>query len=252
VAERERNQVMKVNGYKIKNGANLYDANLRGANLYGADLRGADLYGADLRGANLYGADLRGADLYGANLYGASLYEANLRGADLCGANLYGASLYEADLYGASLYEANLYGASLYGASLYEANLYGADLRRASLYGADLRGAKNIPEYVVSSLQVLPDEGDVVGWKKCRDGVTVKLLIKSETPRSSATTRKCRAKEATVLGVFGSDVAVSKHDKNTTYEVGKTVVCDTWDEERWEECSGGIHFFITRQEAEDY
>ena len=40
----------------VKDGANLYGADLRGA-----DLRGADLYGADLRGADLYGADLRGA-----------------------------------------------------------------------------------------------------------------------------------------------------------------------------------------------
>jgi len=50
----------------VKDGANLYGADLRGANLYGADLCGADLYGA-----NLYGADLCGADLRGANLRGA-------------------------------------------------------------------------------------------------------------------------------------------------------------------------------------
>jgi len=183
--------------------------------------------GADLRWANLHGANL-----HGANLHGADLRWANLRWADLRWANLHGANLYRADLRWA--------------------NLRWADLRWANLHGANLYGAKNIPEYIVSSLQVLPDEGDVVGWKKCRDGVIVKLLIKSGTPRSSATTRKCRAKEATVLEVFGSDVAISKHDKNTTYEVGETVVCDLWDEDRWNECSGGIHFFITRKEAEDY
>ena len=44
---------MIVNGYEIKEGANLRDADLRNANLWGADLRGADL-----RGANLWGADL--------------------------------------------------------------------------------------------------------------------------------------------------------------------------------------------------
>jgi len=188
----------------------------------------------------------------GADLYGADLCDANLCGAYLCGANLRGSNLYEADLRGANLYGADLCGANLYGANLREANLYGADLCGANLYGANLYRARNFPEDIASSLQVLPEEGDVVGWKKCRDGVIVKLLIKSGTPRSSATTRKCRAKEATVLEVFGSDVAVSRHDKNTTYEVGKTVVCDTWDEERWNECSGGIHFFITRKEAEDW
>ena len=79
----------------VKNGANLYGADLRGANLYGADL-----YGANLRGANLYGANLYGANLYGANLYGADLYGANLRGANLYGADLRGANLYGANLYG--------------------------------------------------------------------------------------------------------------------------------------------------------
>jgi len=101
-------------------------------------------------------------------------------------------------------------------------------------------------------MQVLPDEGDIIGWKKCLDGVIVKLLVKSDTPRSSATTRKCRAKEVTVLDVIGSDVGVSHHDKSVEYRVGETVTCDNWDEDRWNECSGGIHFFITRQEAEDY
>jgi hypothetical protein len=98
----------------------------------------------------------------------------------------------------------------------------------------------------------LPDCGSVVGWKKCEGGVVVKLLIEEGIPRSNATTRKCRAKEAKVLEVIGADAGVSQHDGITTYRVGETVVCDKWDEDRWNECSGGIHFFITRQEAEDY
>ena len=69
---------MKVNGYEIKEGANLKGAYLKGADLKGADLERANLYGADLRGAYLREADLKGADLKGANLYGA-----DLEGADL-------------------------------------------------------------------------------------------------------------------------------------------------------------------------
>ncbi len=57
---------------KVRDGANLYRAdlsraNLSRANLYRADLSGADLYGADLSRANLSGANLSGADLYRAN-----------------------------------------------------------------------------------------------------------------------------------------------------------------------------------------
>ena len=221
-----------INGYEIKPYVHLYGANLRGANLIGANLRGANLIGANLRGANLRGANLRGA-----NLYGADLSSANLRGANLSDANLSDANLSDA----------NLYGADLIGANLSDANLHGTNL-----YGADLIGAKKIPKGITASLQVIPDEGDVVGWKKCRDGVIVKILVKSDTPRSSATSRKCRAKEATVLEVFGADYGVSKHDGKTVYKKGSVVECDTWCEDSWNECAGGIHFFITRQEAEDY
>ena len=40
------------------------------------------------------------------------------------------------------------------------------------------------------------------------------------------------------------------HGPETEYKVGQTVCCDEWDDDRWNECSGGIHHFITRAEAE--
>jgi hypothetical protein len=67
---------MKVNGYVIKQ-----DADLRGADLESSYLIDADLRGANLRGANLKGAHLKDADLRGANLKNAALRGANLKGA---------------------------------------------------------------------------------------------------------------------------------------------------------------------------
>ena len=136
------------------------------------------------------------------------------------------------------------------------ANLRGADLRGADLYGADLRGAdlscaKNIPAITLAQTLITP-EGDIIGWKKCSNDVIVKLLIPAEAKRHNATGRKCRAQFADVLEVIGSDVGVSRHDGKTEYRVGQRVTCDNWGEYRFDECSGGIHFFITRAEAEDY
>ena len=34
------------------------------------------------------------------------------------------------------------------------------------------------------------------------------------------------------------------------YEVGEITHADSWDEDRWNECSHGIHFFLTQEEAE--
>jgi hypothetical protein len=177
--------------------------------------------GANLRGANLYGANLRGANLYGANLYGA---------------NLSGANLYEADLSGA--------------------NLYGADLSGANLSGANLKYALHV-DLVIAQTRILPECGDIIGFKKCIDDVIVKLLIKDGVRRCHAMGRKCRAESAVVLEILSSEgtpveYAISNHDGKTKYVVGETVHCDKWGEDWTVECSGGIHFFITRLEAVNY
>ena len=127
-----------------------------------------------------------------------------------------------------------------------------ADLSRADLRGAGLRGAKSLNKSVAASLFACPEEGAFVAWKKCRYDVVVKLLITENAKRSSATSRKCRASHAVVLEVIGSDKGVGIYDETVVYRKGETVTCHKWDPDRWVECGGGIHFFITRQEAEDY
>ena len=232
--------------------ADLSYANLDGANLRGANLGYANLDGANLRGANLGYANLRGANLRGANLDGANLDGANLRGANLDGANLRGANLGYANLRGANLRGANLDGANLDGANLDGANLGGAK-------SADLAMAKTL---------IVPQEGSFTAWKaadiRSEYGMLVghcivKLRIPEDAARSNATGRKCRASKAEVLAVEplgaiemkeGYTVA-SKHDRGFTYEVGATVEpTRPFCEDRWQECAPGIHFFITREEAE--
>ena len=143
---------------------------------------------------------------------------------------------------------ADLRGANLYGANLCGANLYRADLGDANLCGADLRDAKNLSPLVAARLSVAP-AGDLIVWKKA-GGYIVKLLIPAAAARSSATTRKCRAEYAKVLEIDGADRATS--ERGGVYIVGETVRPDKWDTDRWTECSHGIHFFLTREEAEDW
>ena len=225
-----------------------------------ANLTGANLYQADLCEANLREANLREADLCEADLYGANLYHADLRGANLRGANLYQADLCGADLRGANLREADLREANLRGA-----DLRGANLRGANLYQADLRGTENIPTYVCPL--VCPEEGSFIGFKKAiifnsdildDSHVIVKLKVLENAKRSSATTRKCRCSEAEVISItslngnYSLTKAFSAFNPDFMYEVGKIVAVDNFDENRWNECSTGIHFFITRDEAVNY
>ena len=216
----------------------------------------ADLSGADLREANLREANLRGADLSGANLFGADLFGADLRGADLCGANLCGADLCEANLFGADLCGANLSavdlcGANLRGADLCGANLFGANLFGADLCGADLRGA-NLPIY-----QLCP-EGNLIVYKKA-SGMIVQLeLLKDVKRTSSLVGRKCRAESAIVKAIYNPDRTISDlkevtgdYNSSILYKVGETVLPDKYNDDIRVECTNGIHFFITFEEARD-
>ena len=139
-------------------------------------------------------------------------------------------------------------------ANLVDANLVDADLRNADLRGADLIGLKDadkIQDVLISHTSICP-EGTIIGWKKCKNDVIVKLEIPAEAKRSNATGRKCRAEYAKVIEVIGAEIAISQHDVTTKYKAGEIVRPDAWDDNRWDECSNGIHFFITKLEAENY
>ena len=207
-------------------------ANLRGANLRDADLRDADLRNADLGEADLRGADLRGVDFEGANLRGANLKWADLRWADLK--------------------SVNLRGADLRGVNLEGVDLRGADLRWVDFEGANLRGTDLY--YPIAC----PEEGSFIAWKKAENCI-VKLEVLEDAKRSSAASRKCRCDKARVVAIENIDGSESRitevcsnHDKTFIYRVGEVVSVDNFNENRWEECAPGIHFFITREEAVRY
>ena len=177
------------------------------------------------------------ADLCGANLCYANLREADLRDADLRGANLGEADLRDADLRGADLR----------GANLGEADLRGANLRDANLRDANLRDAQGW-EHLLPIRTIVP-EGELIGWKKLSDGTICKLKIPAEAKRVGGLIgRKCRAEYAIVIEGSG----VSSWDGVTKYAPGETVRPDSFDPDPRIECSHGIHFFITREEADAY
>ena len=234
-------------------GANLYDADLYGADLYGANLgcaylRDADLRSADLKGAYLKGVDLSGADLRSADLRSANLWDADLRCANLSGANLGCADLRDADLRDVNLRDVNLGCVDLSGA-----DLKGADLSGANLWDADLSCVKNI-----FFPMACPEKGSFIAFKKAGCYI-IELFIPSNAKRCSATSRKCRCSKAKVISITtlsGDKTNItevhSNYDPNFIYKLGKYVEVKNFDDNRWNECSTGIYFFITRQEAVNY
>jgi len=221
--------------------ANLRSADLRSADLHSANLRSADLRSADLHSANLRSADLRSADLRFANLRSANLRDANLSSADLRDANLSSANLRSADLRFADLRDADLSDTNLSSANLSSANL-------------DKETIKNINKY--RPFQICPQDGEFIAWKKGDNGCLIKILIPSNSKRTSSLIgRKCRASKVKVLAIWDKDGKPIKqcgswNDSNFIYCVGKVKKPDSYDPDIRVECSHGIHFFITREEAE--
>ena len=202
-------------------------------------------------------AILIGAYLCEANLTGANLSEAILRQADLRGASLFGARLCCADLRGADLDCADLRNADLSYADLRAANLRGVNLCNANLIGAKLDDVEYSHRTGFFALQC-PEEGSFIGYKIAR-GHIIKLEILADAKRSSATTRKCRCSSAKVLSITtldgqddGTRAISSNYDEDFVYRVGEIVRVDNFDDNRWRECSTGIHFFMTRDEAVRY
>ena len=147
--------------------------------------------------------------------------------------------------------DADLRGADLCGADLCGADLRDADLRDANLRGANLRGAKG-------AYFACPSEGEFIGWKKA-SGYIVKLLIPDDARRSSSTSAKCRCDKAFVVEiqnidgtVADVDVVSSDYDDKFLYAKGAQVEVADFDDNRWNECASGIHFFVDRRAAVEY
>ena len=174
----------------------------------------------------------------------ADLRNADLSYADLCNANLRNADLRYADLSYADLRNADLR----------YADLRNADLRDADFSNADLRGVKNVPFIPYAC----PELGTFIAYKKASEYI-VELKILDDAKRLSATSRKCRCNKAKVLRILNFDRTVaditevkSNYDSKFIYKVGDIVSVDNFDEDRWNECSTGIHFFINFKEAVNY
>ena len=197
------------------------------------------------------GKDGERANLSYTDLTGVDLIWANLSGANLSWTNLHGAMLAYANLQGSNLSGANLKYAYLVGADLTSADLKDANLNDAELTNANLTYVKNFPNIPMAC----PDSGSFIGWKHARNHI-VKLEIPEDAKRSSGTGEKCRCNKATVLAIENKDgtsadvtEVCSDYDRNFIYKVGETVIVDDFDDNRFNECAPGIHFYMDRDSA---
>lgn len=214
---------------------------------------------ADLRGVNLSKVNFSGQDLRRANLSRCNFEGADLRKALFDHANLSGVNFHRALIKGASFREAVLARSFLAFVDFDGVDFTGAEFRGADLRGANWNGsviAQDGDKKLQALFRIVP-EGDIIGWKKLRAGLIAKLLIPKEAKRSNGFGRRCRAEFAHVLYIVDEHgrqikTGVSKRDEKLFYKTGEKVEPSGYDEDWKKECSEGINFFVTLEEAEMY
>ena len=267
--------------YADLSGAYLRDAKMVGTKLTSAILDGASLDEADLSKADLTGAYMSRVSICHACLEKASmplaimrdsiLWDSNFKGANLIGAILTRAQLCdctfdEADLECSDLFGVNMDYAGFEGANLKNARLtyatwsYYADFTNADVTGVDFSDCDLDEESFEGAIGFhpymrCPEEGPFVAWKKCRDNHIVKLLIPTDAMRTGASRNTCRASEAKVLDILNQEnvscsEAVSCADEDVVYRKGETVYPEEEFDDHLLTDGSGIHFFLTRTEAE--
>ena len=216
--------------------------------------QGINLAYAELSRCDLSECNLTGANLFRANLYSSNLYLANLAYANLDSANLANANLGFADLMRSILCYADLSNADLSNAHLTK-----SDLNMAFCNNTNLNNAVGLNDQC-------PKIGSFIGWKSCillKDTETLIYIVKLEIPvdakRSSSTGKKCRCSKAKVLEIQNLDgtkadidEVQSWHDPSFKYKIGEIVEVPDFNENCWEECTSGIHFFINYRDAINY
>ena len=159
-------------------------------------------------------------------------------------------------------------------ADLRNAILKDCDMRFASFKNADCRGTEFLGTVMEGSnhdgiivddttkhyKMACPETGAFLGYKKCFNDLLVTLLIPEDAKRVSATTRPCRCSKAKVINITSFDYkdhyteaySLCGPGGDFKYALGEYVYPDAFTEDRWNESSHGIHFWMTPEEAMAY
>jgi uncharacterized protein YjbI with pentapeptide repeats len=229
---------------------------LTGAYLYDLYLSNINLSNIKLSGAYLNNITLNNSDLSDANLGFSHLTDIRINNSNLCCCNLTCSNLSQVNITNSCLNYGQLNDAYLLNINLHKSMLYKTNFSNSYLHKIKLDSAEIFWNTIGLSL-ACPEEGSFIGYKKVSDCL-IKLEIPADAKRSSATSTKCRCDKAKVLEILNLktnktvNIITNEKHKLTNYEVGKIVYADSFDEDRWNECSHGIHFFIDKRNAINY
>ena len=135
-------------------------------------------------------------------------------------------------------------------ANLDGANLDGANLEGANLKGANLKGANLDEKEKIRLGRILKEP--ITVYKKTLEGVVITAEIPAGAIVFSINGKKCRTNRAEITDMCGHDVLHSRHDRNFEYKLNQEIVIEDFNLMYNVECASGFHFFMTKEEADEY
>lgn len=232
--------------------ANLSWSNFSDSVFENTDLCNADLSNAILRGAKFINAQCKSLRCEWSDLSFASINHSDFACSTLAFANFSDSKINDANFQHANLRHANFDYVTFFnniditGAKLEYANFTCCDLSSAGLIG-------DLIEYRKGKVLTEP----IIGYKKCLTDDKLYTIVTLEIPRGaivfSINGNSCRTNKVKVIDIAdGYKRAYSEHAEHFSYYIGDEINIYDFDLQYNNECSSGIHFFMTREEAEHY
>lgn len=123
--------------------------------------------------------------------------------------------------------------------------------------------SSNINDAMISPSMKMkcPETGSFTGYKICKSITDRRVLVELEIPadakRSSGTSKKCRCDKAKVVDLIvistGDRIDMAQNSfypmRQLKYVRNEYVYADSFDENRWNHCTHGIHFFMDKDYA---
>ena len=214
--------------------------------------------------SNFYHAAFTNCKFIYVSLDGANFAFSHIISVEFCRCFLCCSTFFNSDIYDTKFSVCSCMWANFSDSSWENVSFENSNLTNASTLDITTSGSFTLADtkvYGTTLTMACPVEGEFTGWKRIFsdiDKYLVKLLVPADAKRSSSTTYKCRCSKAKVLDIV--NLRTNEHVTSimnrsyidTEYTVGEMVYPDSFDENRWNECSHGIHFFVDKENAIEY
>lgn len=228
---------------------------------------------ANMKDTIFIGIILKNADLHETNLSDSYIFNSMLLGCNMHKCMFVNACICESSLNYSILEDCDFSAATINSSSCVKVQVqnifYDRDTYLDDCHLTQICSTSRIPVFKDRLGTILKEP--MIGYKKCRDNTIVTLEIPAGAVVFSINGKKCRTNIAKCVDIeFRQDrlnrlhgiskhrrdmrgrVAFSEHDHNFSYRIGQTYTIDDFDLRYNVECTNGIHFFKTYEEAMEY